>query len=110
MKTSCELPAGAGKFPPDTRRNRRQSLPAEIFACIRRYFYLRNSLPAAIAGKFARASFTVYINDLLSHTATNVCMQSSRMIHLCLKYVNQASLFTQSILLNHCFNFGQHFD
>ena len=59
MKTSCELPSGAGKFPPDTRRNRRQSLPAEIFACIRRYFYLRNSLPAAIAGKFARASFTV---------------------------------------------------
>ena len=60
MKTSCELPAGAGKFPPDTRRNRRQSLPAEIFACIRMYFYLRISLPAAFAGNFARASFTVY--------------------------------------------------
>ena len=35
------LPAGAGKFPPVTRRNRRQSLPAEIFACIRRYFCTR---------------------------------------------------------------------
>ena len=59
IKTSCELPAGAGKFPPVTRRNRRQSVPAEIFACIRRYFYLRISLPAAFAGNFARASFTV---------------------------------------------------
>ena len=68
MKSLCELPAGAGKFPPDTRRNRRQSLPAEIFACIRRYFYLRNSLPAAIAGKFARASFTVYLKDYLQNT------------------------------------------
>ena len=60
IETSCELPAGAGKFPPVTRRNRRQSVPAEIFACIRRYFYLRISLPAAFAGNFARASFTVY--------------------------------------------------
>ena len=59
IKTSCELPAGAGKFPPVTRRNRRQSVPAEIYACIRRYFYLRISLPAAFAGNFARASFTV---------------------------------------------------
>ena len=33
IKTSCELLAGAGKFPPVTRRNRRQSVPAEIFAC-----------------------------------------------------------------------------
>ena len=70
IKTSCELPAGAGKFPPVTRRNRRQSEPAEIFACIRRYFYLRISLPAAFAGNFARASFTVllltnYISALL---------------------------------------------
>ena len=32
IKTSCELFAGAGKFPPVTRGNRRQSLPAEIFA------------------------------------------------------------------------------
>ena len=56
IKTSCELPAGEGKFPPVTRRNRRQSVPAEIFACVRRYFYLRTSLPA---GNFARASFTV---------------------------------------------------
>ena len=59
IKTSCELPAGAGTFPTVTRRNRRQSVPAEIFACIRRYFYLRISLPAAFAGKFARASLTV---------------------------------------------------
>ena len=59
IKTSCELPAGAGKFPPVTRRNLRQSVPAEIFACIRRYIYLRISLPAAFAGNFARASFTV---------------------------------------------------
>ena len=65
MKTLCELPAGAAKFPPDTRRNRRQSLPAEIFACIRWYFYLRNSLPAAIAGKFARASFTMNPSEIL---------------------------------------------
>ena len=47
IKTSGELPAGAGKFPPVTRRDRRQSVPAEIFACIRRYFYLQISLPAA---------------------------------------------------------------
>ena len=60
IKTSCELPAGAGKFPPVTRRNRRQLVPAEIFACILRYFYLRISLPAAFAGNFARASFTVH--------------------------------------------------
>ena len=60
IKTSCELLAGAGKFQPVTRKNRRQSVPAEIFACIRRYFYLRISLPAAFAGNFARASFTVY--------------------------------------------------
>ena len=67
IKTSCELPAGAGKFPPVTRRNRRQSVPAEIFACIRRYFYLRISLPGASAGNFARASFTVLSKfDLLS--------------------------------------------
>ena len=62
IKTSCELSAGAGEFsifPPVTRGNRRQSVPAEIFACIRWYFYLRNSLPAAIAGKFARTCFTV---------------------------------------------------
>ena len=59
IKTPCELPAGAGKFPPLTRRNRRQSVPAEIFTCIRRYFYLRISVPAAFAGNFARASFTV---------------------------------------------------
>ena len=60
IKSSCELSAGAGKFPPITRENRRQSLPAEIFACIRRYFYLRISVLAAFAGIFARASFTVY--------------------------------------------------
>ena len=59
IKTSCELPAGSGKFPPVTCRNRRQSVPAEIFACFRRYFYLRISLPAAFAGNFARASSTV---------------------------------------------------
>ena len=59
IKASRKLPAGAGKFPPVTCGNRTQSLLAEIFACIRRYFYLRNSLPAALAGKFARASFTV---------------------------------------------------
>ena len=49
IKTSCELPAGAGKFPPVTRLNRRQSLP----------FYLRISLPAGFADNIARASFTV---------------------------------------------------
>ena len=59
IKASRKLPAGAGKFPPVTRGNRRQSVPAEIFACIRGYFYLRNRIPAAIAGNFARASFTV---------------------------------------------------
>ena len=65
IKTSCELPAQAGTFPPVTRRNRRQSVHAEIFACIRRYFYLRISLPAAFAGNFARASFTVCAECLL---------------------------------------------
>ena len=30
IKASHKLPAGAGKFPPVTRGNRRQSLPAEI--------------------------------------------------------------------------------
>ena len=35
IKTACELPAGAGKFLPVTRGNRRQTVPAEIFACIR---------------------------------------------------------------------------
>ena len=59
IKTSCELLAVAGKFPPVRRRNCRQSVPAEIFACMHRYFYLRISLPAAFAGNFARASFTV---------------------------------------------------
>ena len=63
IKTSFELPAAAGKFPAVTRRNRRQSVPAEIFACIRRYFYLRISLPAAFAGNFARATFTVYLRN-----------------------------------------------
>ena len=57
-KASPNLPAGAGRFPPTTCGNRRQSLPTEIFACIRRYFYLRISLPAAFADNFARASFT----------------------------------------------------
>ena len=47
-----------------TKKNRMQSLPAEIFACICRYFYLRISLPAAFAGNFARASFTVYTGAL----------------------------------------------
>ena len=64
IKASPNLPAGAGKFPPVTCGNRRQSLPAEIFACIRRYFYLQISLPAAFAGNFARASFTVYIQKM----------------------------------------------
>ena len=59
IKASPNLPAGAGKFPPVTCGNRSQSLPAEIFACIRRYFYLRISVTAAFAGNFARASFTV---------------------------------------------------
>ena len=59
IQASRKLPAGAGKFPPVTCGNRRQSLPAEIFACIRRYFCLRNKIAAAIAGNFARASFTV---------------------------------------------------
>ena len=36
VKASRKLPAGAGKFPPFTCGNRRQSLSAEIFACIRR--------------------------------------------------------------------------
>ena len=35
IKTSCELPTRAGNFPTVTRENRRQSVPAEIFACIR---------------------------------------------------------------------------
>ena len=39
---------------------RTQLVPAEIFACIRRYSYLRISLLAALAGNFARASFTVH--------------------------------------------------
>ena len=59
IKASPNLPAGAGKFPPVTCGNRRQSLPAEIFACIRKYFYPWISLPAAFAGNFARASFSV---------------------------------------------------
>ena len=59
IKVSGKLPADAGMFPPITCGNCSQRLPAEIFACIRRYFYLRNSLLAAIAGNFARASFTV---------------------------------------------------
>ena len=35
-KTSRELPASAGEFSPVTCGNRGQSLPTEIFACIRR--------------------------------------------------------------------------
>ena len=65
MKSSCELPAGAGKFPPVTRRNRRHLVLADIFACIRRYFYLRISSPAAFAGNFAGASFTVTSGQLI---------------------------------------------
>ena len=38
VKVSCKSLAGASKFPPVTCGNHRQSLPAEIFACIRRYF------------------------------------------------------------------------
>ena len=60
MRNSYELPAGAGKFPSVICGNRRQSLPAEIFTCIRSYFYLRISLPAAFTDNFARASFTMY--------------------------------------------------
>ena len=55
IKISCELPAVAGKFPLVTRRNRRQSVPAETFDCIRRYFYLRISIPAAFG-------ITVYLS------------------------------------------------
>ena len=48
IKFSYELPAGAGEFPPVMRGNCRQSLPAEIFACIAGIFtcgsvYLRPS-------------------------------------------------------------------
>ena len=60
IKTSRTLPAGESNTPPVTWGNRRQSLPAETFACFSRLFYLRNTLPAAIAGKDAGASFTVY--------------------------------------------------
>ena len=60
IKASPNLPAGAGKFLPVTRGNRRHSLPAEIFACMCRYFYLQIILLAAFAVHFARASFTVY--------------------------------------------------
>ena len=59
IKASPILNAGAGKFSLVTCGNRRQSLPAELFARIRRYFFLRISLPAA--GNFARTGFTVYI-------------------------------------------------
>ena len=53
------LPAVLGKFSLVTCGNCRQSLPAETFAYIRMYFHLQNGLPAAIAGDFARSSFTV---------------------------------------------------
>ena len=82
IKTSCELPAGAGKFPPVTRRNRRQSVPAEIFTCIRRYFYLRISLPAVFA--FARASFTVYFINSEKFTLVKKTWKFS-MLHRCLQ-------------------------
>ena len=36
IEASRKLPAGAGKFPPVVCENSRQSLPAEIFACILR--------------------------------------------------------------------------
>ena len=70
IKTSNELPAGAGKIPPITCGNRTQSLPAEIFACICRFFY---SLSATIAGKFARASFTVYVRRKLQEAGDFEC-------------------------------------
>ena len=57
IEASRKLLAGAGKFAPVACGNRWQSKPLENFACIHREFYLRNNLPAAIAGNFARASF-----------------------------------------------------
>ena len=60
LKSLKNLPAGAGRYTPITCRNRRQSLDAEIFACICRQLYLKNSLPAATACNFALASFRVW--------------------------------------------------
>ena len=74
MKTSSELPAGAGKIPVVTRRNRRQLVPAEIFGYIPRYFYLRISLPAPFTGNYARASFTVHVTHAVTlrmHSASD---------------------------------------
>ena len=59
IKVSPNVPAGAANFPPVTCGNRRQSLPAEIFARIRGSFCLRNMMRGAVASIFARASFTV---------------------------------------------------
>ena len=67
IKASRKLSAGSGKFPPVTCGKRGQLLPAEIFDCICRYFYLRNSLPAVIAGKFARAIFTMHKRSFLNY-------------------------------------------
>ena len=58
-KASHNLSALEGKFLLVTCGNRRQSLPVDIFAGIRRHFY-QNVLHAAIAGTFAGAIFTVY--------------------------------------------------
>ena len=60
INASRKLPASAGEFLPVTCGNFRQLLPAENFACVPQLFFRRNSIRAATAGNFARASFTVY--------------------------------------------------
>ena len=99
IKTSCELPAGAGKFPPVTRGNHRQSLPAEIFACIRRYFYLRISLPAAFAGNFARASFTVYFDNICEARSDFFQLYGCEVLKVCKRLTKNPILSISIILL-----------
>ena len=59
IEASLKIPAGAGNLPPLTCGNCRQSLPAKIFVCVRKKFYMPNKLLTAIANKFACTSFTM---------------------------------------------------
>ena len=96
IEASRKLPAAAVKLPPVTCGNRRQSLPAEYFACIRRQISLQNNLPAAISGNFACAIFTLYsikvtpIKSTIKHLGLII---SSSVIHRC--FIDDSSMFTR---------------
>ena len=57
IRASRKLPAGAGKFPPVGRGNRRKSIHAEIFDCIRRYFLPVEKFTCGLRGYICTRQF-----------------------------------------------------